>query len=128
MGESPRLRFPGDEFAMVNFGMNNALLERSCFSLTNNFDTENSRMLSLISFAIFGLIAGAIARLLIPGDQGLGLLSTMLVGIAGSYIGGLIGSLFYGSLALQTSGIIGSVVGAVILLLVISRRKATPMA
>lgn len=85
-------------------------------------------MLSLISFAIFGLIAGAIARLLIPGDQGLGLLSTMLVGIAGSYIGGLIGSLFYGSLALQTSGIIGSVVGAVILLLVISRRKATPMA
>lgn len=128
MGESPRLRFPGDKFAMVNFGMNNALLERSCFSLTNNFDTENSRMLSLISFAIFGLIAGAIARLLIPGDQGLGLLSTMLVGIAGSYIGGLIGSLFYGSLALQTSGIIGSVVGAVILLLVISRRKATPMA
>lgn len=128
MGESPRLRLPGDEFGMVNFGMNNALLERSCFSLTNNFDTENSRMLSLISFAIFGLIAGAIARLLIPGDQGLGLLSTMLVGIAGSYIGGLIGSLFYGSLALQTSGIIGSVVGAVILLLVISRRKATPMA
>lgn len=128
MGESPRLRFPGDEFAKGNFGMNNALLDRSCFLPTNNFDTENSRMLSLISFAIFGLIAGAIARLLIPGDQGLGLLSTMLVGIAGSYIGGLIGSLFYGSLALQTSGIIGSVVGAVILLLVISRRKATPMA
>lgn len=78
-------------------------------------------MLSLISFAIFGLIAAAIARLLIPGDQGLGLFKTMLVGIAGSYIGGLIGSLLQGSLALQSSGIIGSVVGSVILLLLLAR-------
>lgn len=85
-------------------------------------------MFSLIGFLIMGLIAGAIARLLIPGDQGLGILGTMLVGVVGSYIGGLLGSLFSGGLALTASGLIGSVVGSVILLLIMgrtSRRRIT---
>ena len=78
--------------------------------------------MSLILFPVFGLIVGAIARLLIPGDQGLGLIGTMLVGMAGSFVGGLIGSLLHGSIALTTSGLIGSVVGSVVVLLVLARR------
>ncbi len=44
----------------------------------------------LIGWAIFGLMVGAIARFIWPGDQPLGCLSTMLLGVAGSVVGGMI--------------------------------------
>ena len=44
----------------------------------------------LISLAVFGLIVGAFARLALPGKDPLSLLQTMLVGIAGSFIGGIV--------------------------------------
>lgn len=47
----------------------------------------------LIGFLVFGLIVGAVARLLKPGRQHLGLLWTLLLGVAGSLIGGLVASL-----------------------------------
>lgn len=79
-------------------------------------------MLSLLSFALFGLVIGAIARLLIPGDQGLGILGTMVVGIVGSLVGGTIGSLLFdGQLALTAAGWIGSLIGTVAVLLVMGR-------
>jgi uncharacterized membrane protein YeaQ/YmgE (transglycosylase-associated protein family) len=45
---------------------------------------------TLISWAVFGLVVGAIARFIYPGRQEIGLVTTMLLGIAGSFVGGLI--------------------------------------
>jgi len=75
---------------------------------------------NIISFLILGLIAGAIARLLVPGRDEMSLLMTAVVGIIGSFIGGFLGYLIghdKGEGGLQTSCIIGSVIGAIIVLL-----------
>ncbi len=48
-------------------------------------------LLFLVSLLIGGLIIGALARLLVPGRNPIGLLRTILVGLAGSFLGGLVG-------------------------------------
>ena len=83
-------------------------------------------MLGLIlSIIVVGLIAGALARLLVPGRQGLSIPMTILLGIVGSFVGGFLGHLIFGrdsaSGFLQPAGIIGSVIGAVIVLLIWTR-------
>jgi uncharacterized membrane protein YeaQ/YmgE (transglycosylase-associated protein family) len=79
----------------------------------------------IITLLIVGLIAGALARLLVPGRDRIGIGGTILIGIIGSFVGGFIGyALFHHDAdegALQPSGIIGSVVGAIIVLLVYRR-------
>lgn len=76
----------------------------------------------IITLIIVGLIAGAIARLLVPGRDPMGIGATILLGIVGSFIGGFIGyALFHKDSNdgfFQPSGLIGSIVGAVIALLV----------
>jgi len=71
---------------------------------------------------VFGAIAGYLARLLVPGRDPMGCVGTVALGIVGSFIGGFIGyALFEKDLnegAFQASGIIGSVIGAVLALLV----------
>jgi uncharacterized membrane protein YeaQ/YmgE (transglycosylase-associated protein family) len=62
----------------------------------------------LIFLAIWGLIVGGLARLALPGPDPIGLLGTMGVGIAGSFIGGFIARAFLGF----GGGIIFSVLGA----------------
>ena len=52
--------------------------------------------MGVVSWALFGLVAGAIARLLVPGRQALGCLATLAVGLAGALIGGLIGQVVFG--------------------------------
>jgi len=52
---------------------------------------------SIIGWAIFGLIAGAIAKLIMPGKDPGGIFVTMLLGIAGAEVGGLIGRALWGS-------------------------------
>ena len=75
----------------------------------------------IISLIVIGLIAGAIARLLIPGRQDIGIAMTIVLGIVGSFVGGFLGYLLFHKDAhsgfLQPSGIIGSVIGAIIVLL-----------
>ncbi|TWT65942.1 hypothetical protein Pla123a_48530 [Posidoniimonas polymericola] len=81
-----------------------------------------------IVWAVFGLIAGAIARLLVPGRQAMGTLATMVLGIIGSFVGGFIGYMFAGGELVQASGFIMSVIGAVIALLIsiyAGKRNAT---
>jgi uncharacterized membrane protein YeaQ/YmgE (transglycosylase-associated protein family) len=83
-------------------------------------------MLGLIlSIIVVGLIAGALARLLVPGRQDLSIPMTILLGIVGSFVGGFLGHLIFGrdsgSGFLQPAGIIGSVIGAVIVLLIWTR-------
>ncbi|MCA9024320.1 MAG: GlsB/YeaQ/YmgE family stress response membrane protein [Planctomycetaceae bacterium] len=67
---------------------------------------------ALIGWMVLGLIAGAIGRLLVPGRQPIGLLMTMLLGVAGSYVGGFVAYLFTGGDWLQPSGWILSSLGA----------------
>jgi len=85
----------------------------------------------IISLIIIGLIAGAIARLLVPGKQDLSIPATILLGIVGSFVGGLIGYLLFHKDGqdgfFQPSGIFGSIVGSVIVLLIwlrVGRRRS----
>jgi uncharacterized membrane protein YeaQ/YmgE (transglycosylase-associated protein family) len=75
----------------------------------------------IIGIIIVGLIAGALARLIVPGKQDLSIPATILIGIAGSFVGGFLGYLFFHKDAqngfLQPSGLIGSMIGAIIVLL-----------
>jgi uncharacterized membrane protein YeaQ/YmgE (transglycosylase-associated protein family) len=77
----------------------------------------------IIMLLIVGLIAGAIARLLVPGRDPIGFLGTIALGVIGSFIGGFLQNLiFYHSLSVASfhaTGIIGSVIGAIILLLIL---------
>lgn len=72
---------------------------------------------ALLAWAAFGLIAGAVARLLVPGRQPIGLLGTMFLGVIGSIVGGGITWLITGD-PMQPAGWIMSIVGAVIVLLI----------
>jgi uncharacterized membrane protein YeaQ/YmgE (transglycosylase-associated protein family) len=79
----------------------------------------------IVTLIIVGLIAGAVARLLVPGRQNISILMTIVVGIAGSFVGGFLGYVLFHhdtqNGALQPSGIIGSIIGAVIVLLIMTR-------
>jgi uncharacterized membrane protein YeaQ/YmgE (transglycosylase-associated protein family) len=77
----------------------------------------------IISLVVVGLIAGAVARLVVPGRQNLSIPMTILLGIIGSFVGGFLGSLIFGSGGnfLRPSGIIGSIIGAIIVLLLYLR-------
>jgi uncharacterized membrane protein YeaQ/YmgE (transglycosylase-associated protein family) len=52
--------------------------------------------MSWIAFIILGLIAGAIAKLLIPGDQRGGWIATLILGVLGALLGGWLGSVLFG--------------------------------
>jgi uncharacterized membrane protein YeaQ/YmgE (transglycosylase-associated protein family) len=79
-------------------------------------------ILFLLYLLVIGLVAGFLARLLVPGDDPMGVGATILLGIVGSFIGGFLGWAIFGvdldDGALQASGVIGSIIGAVIALLV----------
>jgi uncharacterized membrane protein YeaQ/YmgE (transglycosylase-associated protein family) len=75
----------------------------------------------IIGMIVIGLIAGFVARALLPGRDPLGVGATIVVGIVGSFVGGFLGYVLLGKDlnegALQPSGIIGSIIGAVVVLL-----------
>ena len=79
----------------------------------------------ILTLLVVGLIAGALARLLVPGKQHLSIAMTIVLGIVGSFVGGFLGYLIFHKDAtegfLQPSGILGSVIGAVIVLLIWTR-------
>jgi uncharacterized membrane protein YeaQ/YmgE (transglycosylase-associated protein family) len=80
----------------------------------------------IIAMVIIGIIAGYLARLLVPGSDPMGFVGTVVLGIAGSFLGGFLGYVLFdkdiGEGALQTSGIVGSILGAMLLLVVFNAR------
>ena len=76
----------------------------------------------LLYLLIIGIVAGFVARLLVPGPDPMSVGATIVLGIIGSFIGGFLGWALFGSDledgALQASGVIGSIIGAIVALLV----------
>lgn len=76
----------------------------------------------IITVLVIGLIAGALARLLVPGKQNLSIPMTIVLGVVGSFVGGFLGYLLFHKDGadgfLQPAGLIGSVIGAVIVLVI----------
>ncbi len=73
--------------------------------------------------AIVGLVVGLVARAILPGTQSLGLILTAVLGIAGSYVAGFVGQALGWYSAGQGAGFIGSVLGAIVLLVVVGMLK-----
>lgn len=74
-------------------------------------------LMAVLGWIIFGLIAGAIARLLYPGPNPMGWAGTMLLGICGSLLGGGAAYLLkLGTTPYQPAGYIFSIIGAIVLL------------
>lgn len=72
-------------------------------------------LFALIGWAFFGLIVGLIAKALYPAGDGMqGFLSTIIVGVVGSYIGGLINWLLNFGGPFRPAGLILSIVGGVV--------------
>jgi len=78
-------------------------------------------LIYIILLIIVGLIAGAVARLLVPGRDPMGCLGTIVLGIVGSFVGGFLWNLIeYHRFAphhYHTVGILGSIIGAIIVLI-----------
>jgi uncharacterized membrane protein YeaQ/YmgE (transglycosylase-associated protein family) len=75
-------------------------------------------MLSFIWWLVIGLIAGALARLIMPGKDPMGLVATVILGIVGSILGGLVSTLIWGTGegGFQPAGLIFSLLGAIVVL------------
>jgi uncharacterized membrane protein YeaQ/YmgE (transglycosylase-associated protein family) len=73
-------------------------------------------MFSLIGWVIFGALVGAIARWIMPGRDPLGCAATVLLGVLGSVVGGLLLGFLAGERDGGPAGWIGSVLGALLLL------------
>ena len=76
----------------------------------------------ILYLLIIGLVAGFLARALVPGRDAMSIGQTLLLGIVGSFVGGFLGWALFGADidegAFQASGIIGSIIGAILVLLI----------
>jgi uncharacterized membrane protein YeaQ/YmgE (transglycosylase-associated protein family) len=71
---------------------------------------------------LLGLIAGFLARALVPGDDSMGIGATILLGIVGSFVGGFLANALFepgDQEGFGPAGIIGSILGAIVVLLVL---------
>jgi len=72
-------------------------------------------MIHLLTWLVFGLVIGLIAKAIHPGDEPVGFLPTLCIGIAGSFVGGFISYfLSAGDIEYRPAGFVMSVIGAVI--------------
>ena len=90
--------------------------------------------MNILAWIVLGLIAGAIAKAVYPGNQGGGILGTMLLGIIGAFVGGSLfsflttGTLALTSAGLSLGGIVVAVLGAIVALFIyyaVTRRSAS---
>lgn len=92
-----------------------------------------SIVITIIGWVVFGLIVGFIARALVPGKDNIGLVATIALGVLGSVVGGVLGSLLFSPHQLSFRspvGWIGSIIVAIILLVIYNkatgRKSARP--
>jgi uncharacterized membrane protein YeaQ/YmgE (transglycosylase-associated protein family) len=81
--------------------------------------TKENPVFQILGLIVVGLIIGALARLIKPGKQHMSVLATLLLGVVGAIIGGLIGHLFNrntGIFELNVVGFIIAVIAAVLLI------------
>ena len=81
--------------------------------------------MGIIGTLFVGLIVGALARFLMPGEQKMGWILTILLGIGGSMLAGFIGQALGWYAMGQPAGWIASVVGAVLLLFVVQKVRGS---
>jgi uncharacterized membrane protein YeaQ/YmgE (transglycosylase-associated protein family) len=88
--------------------------------------------MSFLAFLLLGLIAGAIAKLILPGKQGGGWLITLLLGVVGALLGGWLGSVLFGvgleefwSIETWLLAIGGAIIVLLIYGLIVNRNKRT---
>ena len=76
----------------------------------------------ILGLIIVGLIAGALARFLVPGRDPMGIGATIALGIVGSFVGGFLADVLFRSdtadRGLSPAGLLGSVIGAIIVLVI----------
>jgi uncharacterized membrane protein YeaQ/YmgE (transglycosylase-associated protein family) len=76
----------------------------------------------IITMVIIGIIAGYLARLLVPGRDPMGFVQTVVLGVVGSFVGGFLGYVLFdkdvAEGGIQASGVLGSIIGAVIALVI----------
>ena len=77
----------------------------------------------MIGFLVAGLVIGALARLIVPGRQRLGILATLALGLVGSLIGGLIAQ-FFGTGSIWELNVLGFVLAVVAAVLLIGVAEA----
>jgi uncharacterized membrane protein YeaQ/YmgE (transglycosylase-associated protein family) len=81
----------------------------------------------ILGTIVIGGIVGAVARFIMPGDQRMGWIMTILLGIAGSFVAGFVGHALGWYRVGQPAGFIASVVGALVLLFIVGKlRGKTP--
>jgi uncharacterized membrane protein YeaQ/YmgE (transglycosylase-associated protein family) len=86
----------------------------------------------IVVLLIIGAVAGFVARLLVPGPDPMSVAATVVLGVVGSFIGGFLGYVLFGvdfdEGGIQPAGLLGSIIGAVLALLIYrattSRRSA----
>lgn len=83
--------------------------------------------MGLCGWIVFGFVVGLLARAVMPGSQQMGFVRTTLLGVGGSFAGGLVFSLIRGGdpfgRVLVPASFLGSIIGAVLLLVLFGRAK-----
>ena len=76
----------------------------------------------IIVMLLIGLVAGFLARAIVPGDDSMSIGATILLGIVGSFVGGFLADVLFRDdsedMGLGPAGLIGSIIGAIIVLLI----------
>lgn len=81
--------------------------------------------MALLGWLVVGFLVGMLARIVVPTGRPYGCLGTILLGIVGSIVGGTLASVLAGDgLDVQPAGFIGSVLGAIAVLVVIRSRRS----
>ena len=89
---------------------------------------SSEEKMGIIAWIILGLIAGALGKLIMPGDDPGGIIVTIIIGIVGGLLGGFIGQLlgFHGVNGLNLSSILWAILGSIVLLAIyrVAARRA----
>lgn len=82
-------------------------------------------MFNLLTWCVYGIFVGSIAKSIVPGEERFGFLQTIALGVAGSYVGGAVLYLLGQYDVLQPAGIFMGVCGSVIALILYNKLQET---